>query len=368
MSKSILLLTDDPSRSAFLADAFGKWFEVKIADLSAAPSSGDTQAVFLIADADLSKPETANDLQTAIEARKSINDRVFTVRQNNHRDAALARKLGANKQLTRPVDPKEIKRYASRFVSTNEPSSKATAGASPEETADGLASIQNAFYETVSSGRPLPKQDIAECSGQLITSLTDSSLTEWLEAVRKHHSYTYRHCMLVSGLASSFALHLGMRREDVERLTTAAMLHDIGKVKIPLAILDKPSELTVEERELIKMHPVFSWEILSADNQFSDEIIDIAHHHHEYLDGSGYPDGLKGDEIKDTVRIMTIVDIFAALVEQRSYKEPMPPEKAYEIMLGMDGKLEKCILQAFEPVAMAARYRENEMPAQKLAV
>ena len=81
-------------------------------------------------------------------------------------------------------------------------------------------------------------------------------------------------------------------------------------------------------------------------------MLDCVRHHHEYLDGSGYPDGLGASEIPDIVRILTISDIFAALIEARSYKPPMSREKAYDIILDMHGKLEVPLVKAFEEVAM----------------
>jgi HD-GYP domain-containing protein (c-di-GMP phosphodiesterase class II) len=84
----------------------------------------------------------------------------------------------------------------------------------------------------------------------------------------------------------------------------------------------------------------------------SPEILDAVRHHHEYLDGSGYPDGLCAESIADIVRILTIADVFAALIEARTYKPPMPREKAYEILLDMKGKLERPLVGAFREVAL----------------
>jgi HD-GYP domain-containing protein (c-di-GMP phosphodiesterase class II) len=130
------------------------------------------------------------------------------------------------------------------------------------------------------------------------------------------------------------------------------MFHDIGKAKIPLAILDKPGRLDDNERALIEMHPVAGFDVLKANSAISPEILDAVRHHHEYLDGSGYPDALCAESISDIVRVLTIADIFAALIEQRTYKPTMPREKAYEILRGMHGKLEKPLVDAFRDVAL----------------
>jgi HD-GYP domain-containing protein (c-di-GMP phosphodiesterase class II) len=130
------------------------------------------------------------------------------------------------------------------------------------------------------------------------------------------------------------------------------MFHDIGKAKIPLAILDKPGRLDAEERALIETHPAAGYEVLKGNIGISAEILDAVRHHHEYLDGSGYPDALSGASISDIVRILTISDIFSALIEQRPYRETMPREQAYEILRGMHGKLETPLVAAFRDVAL----------------
>ena len=143
-----------------------------------------------------------------------------------------------------------------------------------------------------------------------------------------------------------------MSRADVERLYSAAMFHDIGKARIPLVVLDKPGRLDDSERTLIETHPLAGYEVLSGTAGISPEILDAVRHHHEYLDGSGYPDGLCAESISDIVRILTISDIFAALIEHRTYKATMPREQAYEILQGMTGKLEKALVDAFRDVAL----------------
>jgi HD-GYP domain-containing protein (c-di-GMP phosphodiesterase class II) len=139
---------------------------------------------------------------------------------------------------------------------------------------------------------------------------------------------------------------------DIERLHSAAMFHDIGKARIPLAVLDKPGRLDPGERALIETHPAAGYDILKGTRGISPEVLDCVRHHHEFLDGSGYPDGLGAASICDLVRILTISDIFSALIEDRRYKPPMPRAQAYDILEGMNGKLEKPLVKAFREVAL----------------
>ena len=127
----------------------------------------------------------------------------------------------------------------------------------------------------------------------------------------------------MTGVAVGFALDLRFAGPDVKRLGMAATLHDIGKARIPLSILDKPGRLDPAEDEIMKRHPVIGYELLKDLAGISPEVLDGVRHHHEYLDGSGYPDALTAPKISDLVRLLTISDIFSALIERRPYKPAM---------------------------------------------
>jgi putative nucleotidyltransferase with HDIG domain len=169
-----------------------------------------------------------------------------------------------------------------------------------------------------------------------------------------HHAGSYRHCLFVTGFAVAFAQHLGMREDDQRRLTRAALLHDVGKASIPIEILDKPEKLTDAEILVIREHPRRGYEALAKQGCFPREMLDVVLHHHELLDGSGYPHGLTGDEISDIVRLTTIVDIYTALVEKRAYRMPFTHSRAISVMEDMGGKLDQQLLQAFRPVAFGS--------------
>jgi putative nucleotidyltransferase with HDIG domain len=179
-------------------------------------------------------------------------------------------------------------------------------------------------------------------------------LREWLTTVGRHHTHSYRHCLFVTGFAVAFAQHLGMREDDQRRLARAALLHDVGKAFIPVAILDKPAALTDQEMSEMRRHPRLGYDALATEGGFPPEMLDVVLHHHEFLDGTGYPDRLSGDRISDIVRLITIVDIHSALVEKRAYREPFTHAKAYAVMEQMGGKLDQHLLQAFRAVALGS--------------
>ena len=190
--------------------------------------------------------------------------------------------------------------------------------------------------------------------GRIIKAVKHSSLREWLTAVGCHHTDTYRHCLFVTGFAVAFAQHLGMREGDQRRLTRAALLHDVGKAFISTAILDKPGKLTDEETAIMREHPRRGYEALAEQGSYPPEMLDVILHHHELLDGTGYPHNLAGNQISDIVRLTTIVDIYSALIEERAYRLPYTHARAFSIMEKMGDKLDQQLLQAFRPVAFGS--------------
>jgi putative nucleotidyltransferase with HDIG domain len=200
---------------------------------------------------------------------------------------------------------------------------------------------------------PIDVQGTKDAGRQIAQAIAECGLSQWLTTVRRHHEGTYQHCLLVTGIAVDFGLSLGLAQADIERLYSAAIFHDIGKAAIPLEILDKPGQLDAAERAIIETHPAIGYDALKHNDNISAEILDGIRHHHEYLDGSGYPDGLCAESISDVVRILTISDIFAALIEHRRYRAPMARETAFQVLTEMHGKLEMPLVAAFREVALS---------------
>ena len=145
--------------------------------------------------------------------------------------------------------------------------------------------------------------------------------------------HTVRHTILVEAISFQLAKLCGFDDEKLTKIKIAAALHDIGKMSIPIEILEKPGKLTSDEFEIMKRHCIIGYNILSDLN--IDDIRDIASFHHEKLDGSGYPFGLKAKDLCTEARIVAISDILSALIGSRSYKESFPKEKTISILKNM---------------------------------
>ncbi|MCH7552016.1 HD-GYP domain-containing protein, partial [Patescibacteria group bacterium] len=149
-----------------------------------------------------------------------------------------------------------------------------------------------------------------------------------------HDFYTYTHSVNVGILSVSLSknLYKGSTDHNMHELGAGFFLHDLGKVRVDPAIINKPGRLTEKEMQQMRIHPYQSYKILEETNHLTKEAKVIALQHHEREDGTGYPKRLKGDEIHDYGRICCIADVFDALTATRSYKKAMSPFEALKIM------------------------------------
>jgi len=150
---------------------------------------------------------------------------------------------------------------------------------------------------------------------------------EWGESLESADSYTHGHCSRVAEYGLAVGRALGFDAGQLTTLRMGAYLHDLGKVRIPNEVLNKPGKLTTDELSLIKMHPIWGLEML-AEADFPWDLKPIIRWHHEKYDGSGYPDGLKGEEIPVPAQVICIVDVYDALTTTRSYKPAFMPVEA----------------------------------------
>jgi HD-GYP domain-containing protein (c-di-GMP phosphodiesterase class II) len=144
--------------------------------------------------------------------------------------------------------------------------------------------------------------------------------------VETKDGYTADHCVRLQTLSYATGLELGLSTSRLRLLDQGAYLHDVGKISIPLEILQKPSSLTPSEWEIVKRHPIAGRELL--DNTFMKEAGRIVEQHHERLDGSGYPYGLAGDEVLIEAAIVAVADTYDAMTTDRPYRRALPPEEA----------------------------------------
>jgi response regulator RpfG family c-di-GMP phosphodiesterase len=175
-------------------------------------------------------------------------------------------------------------------------------------------------------------------------------------AIDAKDEYTHGHSFRVARFAVAIGNSMNIGGRQLADLEIAAFMHDLGKIGIPESILGKPGKLTAAEFNEIKKHPVLTDKILQPIN-LPAFIVDAAVHHHERLDGSGYPDGLQGNEISPFARIIAVADVFDALTSARPYREAMPVETALKIMCeGIDCQFDRRVVLALVSALKAEEF------------
>ena len=157
-------------------------------------------------------------------------------------------------------------------------------------------------------------------------------VTSLAGAIDAKDPYTKGHSTSVARYAEALARAVNLPENEVERIKIGALLHDVGKIGIPESVLKNPGKLTDEEWEIMKQHPTIGAEKVLAPNEALRDLIPIVKYHHERIDGRGYPEGLKGNEIPLEARIVSVADAYHALVSDRPYRKGMPIEKACAIL------------------------------------
>ena len=271
---------------------------------------------------------------------------IFVIDKTLRTEKIQALALGATDVIHRPINGRDLLKillgdFDALALDTSHPPLK-----SIPVVGAAFDALENVF-SSACLGVPLDLRKVYSAGELLVDCIETQGLGSWIGIVRKHHSLTYQHSLLVTGMAVAFGQSLGVSTKDCQRLSFAGMLHDIGKARVPISILEKPGPLDEDEMTIMRKHPEYGFDALASMPGIHKDMSDMVVHHHEYLDGSGYPHGLQANEISDLVRIMTISDIFGALIERRAYRKPMSAEDAYQILLDMGPKLDKALVREF---------------------
>lgn len=348
---TVLLISDRSDQSRDLANWLGRICACRSIGLNDQPQSAKDVAV-IVTDVGFRDPAHVGRLRSLLtQCRGAATPVAAVLRDDNRHEQVQAGALGATRVLPSTASSTEICRAVASALEAAVPSVSATAALASAEQVEQARLEFHGIFHAATCGGAFSRATVDTATGSVLETIADSGIRRWLDIVWTYDNTTYQHCMLVTGLAAEFARSLGLSAKDQERLTRGALLHDLGKAKIPLEILNKPGRLDPGELTVMRTHPGIGYELLREQGGYEPEILEVVLRHHELLDGSGYPDGLSGSQIGDLVRLITICDIYAALIERRPYKQPMLPTRAFEILQDMNGKLEAALLRAFTRVA-----------------
>ena len=191
-------------------------------------------------------------------------------------------------------------------------------------------------------------EETANVTGELMKALdNNNTIAVDVGTLKVSDEYTFKHSVDVATMSMVIAKKYGLDEKAVRDVGIAGLLHDVGKIKIPKEILNKPSRLTEEEFELMKKHAQFGYDMLKEKNAFNNDILMGVLQHHEKLNGGGYPNGLRGDDIHLYAKIIAVADIYDSLVTKRPYKQGFSKRDAIEMIMAMTSELDIFVMQSF---------------------
>lgn len=193
--------------------------------------------------------------------------------------------------------------------------------------------LTRTFMDDVRLGQAIDVQDVKKSVSECVSSIIrNPDAMMWMSKIRKKDEYTSEHSLNVGLLAITFGRHLGISEDDLNKLGFAGMLHDVGKMRTPNAVLNKEGTLTSEEYRQMQDHTQHGRDILMSHQNIYHGTVDVAYGHHEALDGSGYPRKIKASGISEFTRIVTLCDIYDAITSDRIYQKGRSSLEALKIL------------------------------------
>lgn len=285
----------------------------------------------------------------------SMNTPVIVVTGDSDRKMVEASiKLGAADYILKPFNAGMLLDKVCRWVNSREEGKWKNLRPEQEKILRiTVTTLDNAF-DAVREGKELPYDQFKNISNDILKVTENGGIDEVLNSLKDHDSYTFVHSLRVGIYLSMFAkAYGGFGKEELMVVTSGGVIHDVGKAMTPLKILNKPAGFEPDEWLEMKEHVNHTVEILRRTPDIPEPIIEIGWCHHEKLDGTGYPRGLKGDEIGTLARMAAIVDAYVALTDRRVYKPGFPVKKALEMLKNPPGHLDQDLVKDFTEMILS---------------
>jgi putative nucleotidyltransferase with HDIG domain len=219
----------------------------------------------------------------------------------------------------------------------------------------GTVDVFNSLADTIATGIPPSFSHVTDACQPLVTAINNNEYRDVLSAVNNYDNYTYVHSLRVATILTLFGRTCGLDNAALLALASGGLLHDVGKLAIPQAILNKPGALDGKEITLMKTHVTEAARILKSVPAIPPTVLTIVEQHHEKLDGTGYPNGLQGAELNELARMAAVADVFSAMTDHRIYRPAMTAEKAIAIMSGdMQRQIDQQLLRVFRTILLDA--------------
>ena len=243
--------------------------------------------------------------------------------------------------------------YSKEVIEKRKPAIRESCFADEIDHAEQVYSEANtvikSFMHHITLGKGLDVMLAKEVVATLVDSIIQSpDALVWLTQLKNRDEYTSQHSMNVAILAIALGRHLNVSKMELNNLGLCGMMHDMGKMQIPLDLLNKPGKLTPEEFKIVSSHTTLGWKLLMSSSNMFGGAIDVAYTHHENLDGTGYPRGLIAEQINSYTRIVSIADMYDAITSDRGYQKGRTHLEATSIIIkNMDTHLDSTLAIKF---------------------
>lgn len=359
---TIYVVTNTPKRREELGGVLSHFFDLSMFDTTSKAGESLTEKTpdVILVEIELTLKGGLNPLLTSAGGAEGDHPPFIFIGQKGESFDALVTEFGETSRYLRwPITARKLIDIIGELISIG-----------AEESWDELPDIQKKplkltikEYKNIATaierGEPIDYNSAAKSCAPVAEAVLSGAHHDLLNSVQAHHNYTYVHSMRVATLLTMFGYGLGIKGDNLLILSTGGLLHDVGKLMTPPVILDKPGKLTEEEWPIMRDHAVHCAALMKAGDDVTRGAQIIAEQHHEKLDGTGYPKGLKGNELNELARISVICDIFGALTDRRSYKEAFSVEKAFGILESMTTGIDQNLLAIFKDIFISTKPLEQ---------
>ena len=272
--------------------------------------------------------------------------------------------IGVKTVLNKPLDQRSLITLAEGLMSSEVERSWQELPPRQRKMLEDTLSAFNNMARDLANGESPEMGPVTEACSSLIDAMGQHELAPLLEKIRNHDNYTFVHSMRFATFIGLFAKAIGLPQAMQVQVACGGLLHDMGMMTVPPYVMYKQSSLTQDEWKQVRGHVGTGQRLLQAMGDVGKGVRIIVSQHHERLDGSGYPNGLKGDELNELARMAGIIDVFCALTDRRPHRNSISAEAAFEIMATtMGGQLDLELLPRFRSILLESVYKDGELAA-----
>jgi len=278
---------------------------------------------------------------------------IFVADNEDSRTVDILRELGIKDRLVKPYARSGLMALLSKHINGRIERGWQDLPPSQRRALESSLNAFNAIADDLAHGKALPFHEVANSCDAVVEVVNSKQLGSLLEQIRDHDNFTYVHSLRFAALMALFGKAIGLPHDQQVLVASGGMLHDIGMMAIPKTVLNKEGNLTPNDWGLLRNHVTTSERLLSTGSGIPKGVATIVSHHHERLDGSGYPRKMAGNELNQLARMAGIIDVFCGLTDRRPYRRTLAPHVALELMAtDMSHQLDMELLERFKEILL----------------